>query len=83
MESEINSVHEVELLPKGSLVHEVELLETLKRIEQRLGVIETHIGVVQTDCSKMSSHIEFMENVYTLLREPFYYFNLPSVKKPT
>ena len=46
------------------------ILNILENIDMRLSVIESHIGIVKTDCSKMSQHINFVENTYKSLRVP-------------
>jgi hypothetical protein len=51
-----------------------ETIQILKSIEKRLDVIENHLGIVKTDCSKMSEHIQFVENAYQILRTPLNYF---------
>ena len=50
-----------------------ETIEILKSIEKRLDVIENHLGIVKTDCSKMGEHIQFVENTYQILRTPLNY----------
>jgi hypothetical protein len=50
-----------------------ETIEILRNIEKRLGIIENHLGIVKKDCSKMSGHIEFVENIYEILRKPLNY----------
>ena len=50
-----------------------EVLLILKGIEKRLDVIENHLGIVKTDCSKMGEHIQFVENTYQILRRPLNY----------
>jgi hypothetical protein len=50
-----------------------EVVTILKGIEKRLDTIENHLGIVKKDCSKMSGHIEFVENTYEILRKPLNY----------
>jgi hypothetical protein len=45
---------------------EEKVLESLQRIEERLGIIEK-------DCSTMRSHIKFIENTYVIVRGPLQY----------
>ena len=45
---------------------EEKVLESLQRIEERLGIIEK-------DCSTMRSHINFIENTYVIVRGPLQY----------
>ena len=50
-----------------------EVVSILKSMEKRLDVIENHLGIVKTDCSKMGEHIQFVENTYQILRTPINY----------
>jgi tetrahydromethanopterin S-methyltransferase subunit G len=43
------------------------IIDTLEVIKLRLDKIEERI---EKDCSKMSEHINFVENTYTLVRAP-------------
>ena len=52
---------------------EIEMEETLKNIEARLQKIEETLAETQKDCSKMSSHITFIERTYETLRLPLNY----------
>ena len=56
------------------------VLEKLENIEKRLNLIEEKINVIKTDSSKMTSHINFVENAYNILRKPLNYF-INDVKK--
>ena len=40
------------------------------RIEQRLIRIETQLECTQRSCTNMDEHINFVENVYTAVRQP-------------
>ena len=62
---------------------ESEILELLKNIEKRLGVIEEHLGIVKQDCSKMGDHIDFIEKTYSLLRQPLNYVTRAICKRNT
>ena len=44
-----------------------QIINTLEVIKLRLDKIEERI---EKDCSKMSEHINFVENTYTLVRAP-------------
>ena len=48
--------------------------DTLKEMNERLARIEERLGIMHTDCSKMSQHIDFVEKVWTKLRSPLGYF---------
>ena len=50
------------------------LEEKLESIDKRLEQIEKYLGIVQEDCSKMSNHIDFVQNIYCILRKPIKYF---------
>ena len=50
-----------------------EVVSILKSMEKRLDIIENHLGIVKTDCSKMGEHIQFVENTYQILRTPLNY----------
>jgi len=56
------------------------ILEKLEKIEERLNLIEEKINVIKTDSSNMTHHINFVENVYNILRSPLNYF-VNDVKK--
>ena len=45
---------------------EEKVLESLHRIEERLGIIEK-------DCSTMRTHIDFIEKTYTIVQGPLQY----------
>ncbi len=56
------------------------ILETLKRIEERLATLEKVISdgmeknkLVEENCSKMREHIDFIENTYSVIRTPLSY----------
>ena len=46
---------------------ESEILNKLESIEKRLNIIEK-------ETFKMSSHVDFVESVYRVVRKPFNYF---------
>ena len=48
-----------------------ELLESLHKIEARLTEIEK---ILEQNGSKMARHIDFIENIYSMLRRPLEYF---------
>jgi hypothetical protein len=54
-----------------------ELLEVLKNIDLRLKNIEYQLNIkltnIETDCSKMNNHINFVENTYNRVRIPLNY----------
>ena len=50
---------------------ESEILNTLKRIEERLDKIEYTLDLNQKSAKKMDNHIEFVDNVYDSVRKPF------------
>jgi len=47
-----------------------EVIDILKDIQARLEIIEKRLDNVETGCSKMSNHVNFVERVYTLVRRP-------------
>ena len=47
-----------------------DILEILKVIEGRLTAIEGKLGIVEQTSEKMSDHINFVENVYRVVRRP-------------
>lgn len=56
------------------------IVETLKRIEDRLSTLEKTISdglkknkCVEENCSKMREHIDFIENTYSVIRAPLSY----------
>ena len=56
--------------------------EELAKISRRLDRIEEKLGIVQTDCSKMSYHIDFVERVWIAIRSPLGYFiGKPCIKE--
>ena len=62
---------------------------TLERIEEKLDKLISIVEKNTEDCEKMSSHIDFVENVYSNLKSPLEYVrwklgfkqeNLPQIK---
>ena len=55
----------------------LELFEILKNIDLRLKNIESQLNIkltnIETDCSKMNNHINFVENTYNRVRVPLSY----------
>lgn len=49
---------------------DMETLKVLKSIDDSLKEIKGLLEINQEDCKKMSSHIDFVENVYGTLRSP-------------
>ena len=47
--------------------------DILKQINERLARIEEKLGTIENDCSKMSSHITFVERTYSAVRLPLHY----------
>lgn len=47
--------------------------DILKQINERLERIEEKLGTIECDCSKMSSHITFVERTYSAVRVPLHY----------
>ena len=45
--------------------------EQLKTISKRLDHIESCMGIMEKDCSKMSEHVDFVDNVCSKIRLPF------------
>ena len=59
-----------------------EILITLQQINKRLENIELELVYLKKNCYKMSSHIDFVENVYDSLKKPLQYIgNLYLLKK--
>jgi len=52
-----------------------EIIALLQSIETRITNIETRLDTVETDCNKMSKHINFVENVYDIMRTPLNYLH--------
>ena len=50
-----------------------EVIELLKGINSRLDKIETEISGMKKTTQKMSDHINFVENTYSLVRTPLGY----------
>ena len=74
----LNTIHE-----------EDQILLKLEKIEEKLDKLMTIVEKNTEDCEKMSSHIDFVENVYSGLKSPLEYIrwklgfkeqNLPQVK---
>ena len=49
------------------------ILEKLQKLENRLERIEDKLEKNTEDCQKMSSHIDFIESVYSGLKSPLEY----------
>ena len=47
--------------------------DLLKQINERLARIEEKLGTIEGECSKMSSHITFVERTYSAVRLPLHY----------
>ena len=48
-----------------------EIINILKRIEERLDKIENILEMNQKSAKKMDEHIEFVDTVYDTVRNPF------------
>ena len=48
----------------------IELDKRFTIIEEKMDKI---LNLLETDCKKMSNHIDFVENVYDNVKMPFYY----------
>ena len=57
--------------------------EELKNISHRLERIESVMGVVEKDCSKMSDHVDFVDKVCSKVRLPFGLGKLYIKESPT
>ena len=59
-------------------------MNTEENIKQELIIINNKLdrilGLIETDCKKMSSHIDFIEDIYTKIKSPFGYL-MESVNK--
>ena len=49
---------------------DMDTLKVLRNIDQSLKEIKELLEINQEDCKKMSSHIDFVENVYGTLKSP-------------
>lgn len=50
-----------------------EMLSSLTSIDGRLDAIEKHLKIINTDCSRMNDHIQFIEKTYNATRAPLNY----------
>ena len=48
----------------------MEFAERLENLEKKMDKI---LELLETDCKKMSNHIDFVENVYESIKMPFNY----------
>ena len=73
----------------NTIQEEDQILLKLEKIEEKLDKLMTIVEKNTKDCQKMSSHIDFIENVYSGLKSPLEYIrwklgfkeqNLPQVK---
>ena len=48
----------------------MEVVERLENLEKKMDKI---LELLETDCKKMSNHIDFVENVYENIKMPFNY----------
>ena len=49
------------------------ILEYLQNITLKLDVIEEHLNIVKSDCSRVRDHAIFVENTYSAVRTPMYF----------
>ena len=58
-------------------IHENILLEKINEMEKNIALIHQKLDrlleVYETDCKKMSNHVDFVEGVYEKIKAPFNY----------
>ena len=55
------------------------ILSLLQNIMQKISVLEEKIDAIDKKCSKMTSHVDFVDGIYEDIKKPFH-FALNKVK---